>query len=174
MCWKKYCNTIRNRWQEGRCFVSKQYFVFKPPYESSMTATSILVFHESWYTKPFSDGFWDIETPVKKCFWECWGRGKGEGGRGRICFTNILRLKKNVWTNIFANVVKEICVIFFFSLSEYENLEWDFRGHRQPFLPRPNQTCSWEITNWNQGKKGKTNCIYWKTWIFLGSAVEYS
>ena len=49
--------------------------------------------------------------------------GKGEGGRGRICFTNILRLKKNVWTNIFANVVKEICVIFFFSLSEYENLE---------------------------------------------------
>ena len=73
---EKYCNTIRNRWQEGRCFVSKKYFVFKPPYESSMTAISFLVFHESWYTKPFSDGFWDIETPVKKCFWKYWGRGK--------------------------------------------------------------------------------------------------
>ena len=75
---ENYCNTIRNRWQEGKCFVSKQYFVFKPPYESSMTVISILVFHESWCTKPFSDGFWDIETPVKKCFWEYWGRGKGK------------------------------------------------------------------------------------------------
>ena len=42
---EKHCNTIRNRWQEGRCFVSKQYFVFKPTCESSMTAISILVFH---------------------------------------------------------------------------------------------------------------------------------
>ena len=42
---KKYCNTFRNRWQEGRWFVSKQYFVFKPAYESSMTTISILVFH---------------------------------------------------------------------------------------------------------------------------------
>ena len=42
---EKYCNTIRNRWQVGRWFVRKQYFVFKPPYESSMTVISILVFH---------------------------------------------------------------------------------------------------------------------------------
>ena len=42
---KKYCNTFRNRWQEGRWFVSKQYFVFKPAYESSMTTISFLVFH---------------------------------------------------------------------------------------------------------------------------------
>ena len=42
---KKYCNTFRNRWQEGRWFVSKQYFVIKPAYESSMTTISILVFH---------------------------------------------------------------------------------------------------------------------------------
>ena len=62
---KKYCNTFRNRWQEGRWFVSKQYFVFKPAYESSMTTISILVFHLSWYTKPFSDGVWDIDTKVK-------------------------------------------------------------------------------------------------------------
>ena len=93
---EKYCNNVRNRWQEGTCFVSKQYFVFKPPYESSMTAISFLVFHESWYTKPFSDGFWDIETPVKKYFWEYWGRGKGNS----LLYQDI-KAWKNVWTNIF-------------------------------------------------------------------------
>ena len=49
-----------------------------------------------------------------------------EGGRGKgknLLYQYIKASKKNVWTNIFANVLKEICVIFFFSLSEYENLE---------------------------------------------------
>ena len=57
-----YCNTIRNRWREGRCFVSKQYFVFKSPYESN--TWYFIKAHR--YTKPFSDGVWDIDTKVIK------------------------------------------------------------------------------------------------------------
>ena len=147
---EKYCNNIRNRWQEGRCFVSKQYSVFKPPYESCMTAISILVFHESWYTKPFSDGFWDIETPVKKCFWEYWGRGKGKS----LLYQDIKAWKKCL-DEYFPNVLKEICVIFFFSLSKYDNLEWDFRGHHQSFLPQTSAALVilfWEIRAW-KGKR---------------------
>ena len=146
---EKYCNNIRNRWQERRCFVSKQYFVFKPPYESSMTAISILVFHESRYTKPFSDGFWDIETPLKKCFWEYWGRGKGKS----LLYQDIKAWKKCL-DEYFPNVLKEICVIFFFSLSKYDNLEWDFRGHHQSFLPQTSAALLILITKAAAGKSG--------------------
>ena len=148
---EKYCTTIRNRWQEGRCFVSKQCFVFKGPHESSMTAIPILVFHESWYTKPFSDGFWDIETPVKKSFWDYWGWGKGKS-----------LLYQDIWTNIFPNVLKEICVIFFHSLSKYDNLEWDFRGHHQSLLPQTSTALVILITKAAGRKSGqeKENELY--------------
>ena len=84
-----------------------------------------------------------------------------EGGGERSALLR-LKNKKIVW-NIFPNILQETCVIFFYSLSKYENLEWDFRGDRRSFLPqastalvikitKDNQSCcNWEI----RARKGK-------------------
>ena len=105
-------------------------------------------------------GIWRLQL-VKNCFWKYWRRGKGKSLRYQDI--KVLKRKKNVW-NIFPNnILQEICVIFFYSLSKYDNLEWDFRGHHQSFLPQILSLSEPKLQLGDPGKKRKTNCIYY--WI---------
>ena len=100
MCWKSIVYAIRNRWQEGRCFVSKQYFVFKPPYESN--TWYFIKAHR--YTKPFSDGVWDIDKKViKEELLKLLYEGEGED----LLYQDIKVLKRqNVMFGIFFKISK--------------------------------------------------------------------
>ena len=67
--------------------------------------------------------------------------------------------------------------IFFYSLSKYDNLEWDFRGHHQSFPPQISAALVIKITKAAAGKsvQERENELYLllKTWISIGSAIEY-
>ena len=112
-----YCNTIRNRWREGRCFVSKQYFVFKSPYESN--TWYFIKAHR--YTKPFSDGVWDIDTKViKEELLKILYEGEGED----LLYQDIkvLKRKKKCLEYFSKYTPRHMCNIFY-SLFKYDNLE---------------------------------------------------
>ena len=64
--------------------------------------------------------------------------------------------------------------MFFYSLSECDDFEWNFRSHHAPVLSIPDII---QLTKAAAGKSGqeRENELYslLKTWIFLGGAVEY-
>ena len=103
---------------------------------------------------------------VKKFFWKYWRRGRGKS----LLYQDIKvwKEKKNVW-NIFPNNIlyNNICVIFLYSLSKYDNLEWDFRGHHQSFPPQIFSLSEPKLQLGDPGKKRKTNCIYYWTHGYL-------
>ena len=136
-----------------------------------MTTISIWVFHESWFTKPFSDGFWDIETSVKKCFWKYWRRGEGRS----LLYQNIkvLKRKKKCLEYLSEYAPRDVCNILLQSVQIWQ--PWmRFQGS-SPVLSTPDIVLIRNKAAAGRSGQEQENELYLPlklSWIFVSIALE--